>query len=66
MFIMECSDQVTLQLPYLQDSKSMMLRCHTIPGWDREHIVTIFDTTGNQYLIHECLQPIATLVTQDS
>jgi len=57
---MDSSDQVTLQLPYLQESKLLTLHWRSMSGWGREPDVVMFDSEGSQYLVYESLQAIAT------
>jgi len=60
------SNQVTDSLPDLQNEKSLMLCWRSLSKWGMEHIAFSFDYKGSLYLIYECLQPIATQITQDA
>jgi hypothetical protein len=57
---MDSSDEVSFPLPYLEDLKLLELGWHLFSGWGREPATMNFDLKGNQYLIYEWLQPIAT------
>jgi len=58
--VMDSSDQVTFQLPYLQDYWALTLHSHSISGCERKCDAIIFDLEGSQYLLYEWLQPITT------
>jgi len=62
----DSSNQVTFQLPFLQDIKSLTLHWRSFSGWGREHDGIIFDMEGSQYLGDEWLQPFATEITHDA
>jgi len=60
MLVMDSSNHVTIQLPYLQVWKSLMLRWRSFLRWGREPDTIIFDSEGSQYFVYEWLQPIGT------
>jgi len=60
MLIIDSSDLVTIQLPYLQDWTLLTLRWRSFSGWDREPDTIIFDLECSQYFVYEWLQPIGT------
>jgi len=60
MLVMDSSDHVTIQLPYLQVWKSLTLRWRSLSGWGREPDTIIFDLEGSQYFVYEWQQPIGT------
>jgi len=64
--IMYNNDQVTFQLPDLQDQKLLTLCRRSFSEWGREGVTLSFAHTGNLYLIYDYLQPIATQITQDA
>jgi len=66
MLVMARTDHVTIQLPYLQHSKSLMLHWRSFSGWGSEHDNIIFGLEGSQYLVYEWLQPFATEITQNA
>ena len=66
MLVIDCTNHVTIQLPYLQIQKLLTLHWHSFSGWGREHDAIIFGMEGSQYLVSEWLQPFATEVTQDT
>ena len=52
-------------LPNMQDLKLFTPRWCLFSGFRREHVAVVFGSTGSQYLINGCLQPIGTKITQD-
>jgi len=44
----------------MQDQKSLKLHWRSFSEWGRKHVDSVFAANGGQYLIHVCLQPIAT------
>jgi hypothetical protein len=54
--VMDSSDQVTLQLPYLKDPKFWTLRWRSFSGCGREPDTIIFNLQGSQYFVYEWLQ----------
>jgi hypothetical protein len=64
ILIMDSSDYVTIQLPYLQDLKPLMLHWRSFSGCGREPGIIIFDLEGIQYLVYKWMQPIGTWVIQ--
>jgi hypothetical protein len=54
--VMDSSDQVTLQLPYLKDKKLWTLRRRSFSGCGREPDTIIFNVQGSQYFVYEWLQ----------
>jgi len=63
-WVIPYSDQITFELRYLHDQKSMLLYWWYYSGWGMEHVA--FARTGSQYLIYGCLQPITTWITHDA
>jgi len=53
------------RLPKMQNQKSLTIHSHSFAGWGRECVAFVFALKGGQYLINECLQSIATDITQD-
>ena len=53
-------------LPNMQQLKQLTLRWRSFPGCGREHVAVVFASSGCQYLINGCLQPIETQITQDA
>jgi hypothetical protein len=51
--VMDSSDQVTGQLPYIQYQNSLMNPWRSFSGWGREHDGIIFDLEGSEYLVYE-------------
>ena len=49
----------------MQNQKSLTIHSHSFAGWGRECVAFVFALKGGQYLINECLQSIATDITQD-
>jgi len=66
IFIMPHSNQVSNYLPNLQDQKLLTLCWHSFSEWGRERVTSSLAYNASQYLIYECLQPIATHITQDA
>jgi len=64
MLVMDSTDHVTIQLPYLQHSKSLTLRWRSAPGWGNKHDAIIFSLEVSHCLIYEWLQPFSNEVTQ--
>jgi len=60
MLVMDSSDQVTIQLPYLQDYKSLTLHWRSFSGCGGKPDTLIFCFEDSQYLVYEWLQPIGT------
>jgi len=58
------SDQVSYLLPDLQDQKLLTLCWRSFSKWGTELVTVCFAYIGGQELICECLQPIATQITQ--
>jgi len=65
-FIIHHSQQVSYQLPDLQYQISFTLCWCSFSEWSREHFTLSFAYTDSQYLIYDCLQPIAAQSTQDA
>jgi len=65
-FSLHHSNQVSYWLPDLQDQKLLTLSWRSFSEWGGEHVAFSFANKGVLDLIHECLQPIATQITQNS
>jgi len=46
------SDQLTIQLPYLQDQKSLTLHWRWFSEWDIDHVAVFFFYQSSQYIGH--------------
>jgi hypothetical protein len=66
MCVVDSSNHVTFQLPYLQVVKLLKRRGRSFSGYGREPDTMIFELQGSQYKVYEWLQPIGTWVTQDA
>jgi len=51
-------------LPMMKGQKPLMLRWRSFSWWSRERVPSSFAYEGGQYCIYDCLQPIATPITQ--
>jgi len=57
---MNYCQEVTLGLQKLQDKSLLTLHWGLLSGWCKECVATVFALKSGQYLIYECLQPVAT------
>ena len=64
--IMHTNYQITSELPYLQDQKSLTLRWCSYSEWRREHVALSFSLKASQYHIYEWPQLIAMQITNDA
>jgi len=51
--VMNSSDQVSFQLPYLEGQKKLRRRWRSLSGWGKEPATDIFDLEGCQDFIYE-------------
>jgi len=50
----------------MQGQQSLTLRWCSFSRWDREYVIPSFCYKGGQYVVYDCLQPVATKITQDT
>ena len=62
---MYSNDQVTFQLPDLQDQKLVSLCWCSFSQWGREGVASSSTYKDDQYVIIECPQPMAAQSTED-
>ena len=55
--VMPISDQITIQLPYLQVQKSLTLRWLSFPEWCSDHVAVSCAYTRCQYISYTLQQP---------
>jgi hypothetical protein len=60
---MHVDNKSRIRLPMMQDQVSLTLSWRSFSGWGRECITAVFAFKCSYYLIFECLQAIACLIT---
>jgi len=65
-FIMYQIDRFSYWIPDLEGQISLTLHCHLFSHWGKERVSSYLSYVGGQYIIHECHQPIATQIMEDS
>jgi len=59
-------EQITFQLPDLQDQNSVMLCWRSLSEWGSKCVAFSFALKYGQYVIYDRLHPITTLITHDA
>ena len=66
MMYMDNHDDIAQWLTMMQAQQSLTHRWHTFSSWGRQHVTFTFSYKDGQYFVYDCLQPVATQITQDT
>jgi len=60
------TDYIALWSTMMQGEQSLTFCWCLFSRWGREHVTLSFSNTRSQYVVYDCLQPVATYITQET
>jgi len=66
MMYIDHNSHIVLWLTMMEGQQSLKLHWQSFSRWGEEHDVFSFSYNGSQYIVYDCLQPVALQITQDT